>query len=175
MRTAAFIAALALVGCSRTDKTATEEPVSTTTLTMAPVTVVGPSDEELVRRANAANAASEAQALAQAELALPRVTGLVETLNELTVEPYSPPLGDDRIQFHIQLALLHDAAFVDNASDVDVHVDKGVVTLRGVATTPEVRTTAERIASRQSGVVNVDNRLRIGVVRPPSAETDRSR
>ena len=173
MRIVALIAALALAGCSRNDKTATEEPVSTTTLTMAAVTVVGPSDEELVRRANAANAASEAQALAEAEAALPRVTGMMETLDELTVPPYSPPQTDGRIQFHIQLALLHDAELVDNASDLDVHVDQGVATLRGVTTRPEVRTTAERIASSQSGVVKVDNRLRIGPVRPPADHGNR--
>lgn len=164
-----FITVAALVGCSRNDKTATEEPVSTTTVTLAPITLVGPSDEELASRANAA---TEAQAMAEAESALPHVIGAMDTLNE-PLQAFSPTARDDRTAFHIQLALLQDADFVAQASDIDVQVEQGVVTLRGVTTTPEARTTAERIASRQSGVVKVDNRLRIGPALPPTGHRNR--
>ena len=138
MRIVAFIAVAALAGCSRNDKTATEEPVSTTTVTLAPITIAGPSDEELDRRANAATVA--------------HVTGAMEAFDDLTGHPFSLPEGDERTQFHIQMALLQDADFEAHASDIDVQVDQGVVTLRGVTTTPEARTAAERMrrASRAS-------------------------
>jgi osmotically-inducible protein OsmY len=154
MRIVAFMAVAALVGCARNDRTATEGPVSTTTVTLAPITIAGPSDEELDRRANAASVA--------------HVTGAMETFDDLTGHPFSLPEGDDRTQFHIQMALLEDADFVAHASDIDVQVDQGIVTLRGVTTTPRARAAAERIASRQSGVFEVDNRLRIGPALPPT-------
>lgn len=174
MKLLAFVAVAALVGCGRNDKTATEQPVGTATVTMAPITLAGPSDEELDRRANAAIRAqpfiaTEGEGVAVAGIVASHVPGVMETVNDVAFpfHPFSVPEGDDRIQFHIQMALLRDAELVDHASDIDVQVDHGVVTLEGIAT-PAARASAERIASHQSGVVTVDNRMRIGPTRPPT-------
>lgn len=149
MKIVAVFALVALVGCSRNDKTATVEPVSTVTVTSAPITLPTPTtEEELDRRATLAAARS--------------LPGVIETLNGMTALPSPPPEGDDQTTFHIQFALLQDDDFVDHASDVDVKVSHGMVTLRGNTTTPQARTAAERIAMRQPGVISVDNELRIG-------------
>ena len=107
------------------------------------------------------------------ESAVSRVTGVMETLHGVALYPFSLAERDDRTQFHIQMALLRDADFVEHASDIDVQVDHGVVTLEGTTTTPAARTAAERIASQQSGVVQVDNRLRIGPMLPPTGHSRR--
>ena len=172
MRILALMAALALVGCSRNDKTATEEPVGTTTITLAPVTVVGGSEDELELGANAATVAQPTfadgfEGMTPAT-AVARVTGMMETLHGVAVYPFSIAERDDRTQFHIMMALLRDADFVDHASDIDVKVDHGAVTIEGITSTPSARTSAERIASQEPGVVSVDNRLRIGPLRAPN-------
>ncbi len=164
----AFLAMTMLSGCARKDKLATDEPVSTTTVTSAPLTLSKHPDGELDRGTDPQPIFDEDTQRIVSELSIARVSGVMETLNDLSLRPFEPADDDERAQFHVQMALLHDADFVDHASDVDVRVEHGAVTLAGTTSTPEARVAAERIASRQAGVVSVDNRMRVGPLRAPT-------
>lgn len=181
MRIVAFLALAVVAGCSRNDKTATPEPVGTTTVTSMPLTLATPADGELDRRDDRANGATPTHPAftddmverAVGELSTSPVTGVTETVQGLSLRPFMVGDGDERAQFRVQFALLHDDDFVEHASDIDVRAEHGVVTLQGTTTTPAARTAAERIAGRQPGVAQVDNRLRIGPIGPPSGHTRR--
>ncbi len=161
MKILAVMALAALVGCSRNDKTATEEPASTVTVTSAPIAVGG------------SGSAPDPATKAAAELAVANASGVVGALEEITLQQPGAESPDDRTAFKIQLALLQDQYFVDHAGDVDVKVDHGVASLHGTTSTPEARTAAERITSKQPGVTVVDNQLRLGPVDPTSGHTRR--
>lgn len=149
MKMVAIMVLAGVVGCSRSDRTATVEQVSTVTVTSAPLTVPAASsdDDQLDRRVVLAAART-----------LPVVIDAVGGMNALASHE---PTSDEQATFKVQLALLDDD-FMDPASDIDVRVDNGVATLRGTTTTPEARTDAERIAMRYPGVASVDNQLRVG-------------
>jgi osmotically-inducible protein OsmY len=190
MKILALMALAALVGCSRSDKIATEEPAITITVVREPIVLPPPSDEELDRRATAALVAQPdlAQPRAgitasddvlaaegteigvasttMAEISLTRPAGFEATLNELTTRPLTQREHDDRVAFGIYLALGRDPEFVAGATDIDVRVVRGVATLQGNTATPEERAAGARIAARQAGVVRVDNQLRLA---PPPA------
>lgn len=176
-----FVAMAALAGCSRSDKTATPEPVGTTTVTSAPLTLSTPDEEELDRRERYAIDALLARPVFMNgdaerpvdERPASRVMRIMDTLDDLSLGRFSSVEGDDRTLFHVQMALMLDADFLENTSDVDVHVDRGVVTLTGTSTTPAARASVERIAMQQSGVARVDNRLRIGPMRAPASHERR--
>ena len=165
---AVFAAMAALAGCSRSDKTATQEAASTTTVTSAPLILPAPDDEQHDRPERYAIDAILARPIfmnGDAERPVDqrpaaRVMRTMDTLDDLSLGRFSSVEGDDRTLFHVQMALMLDADFLENASDVDVQVEHGVVTLTGITTTPAARTSVERIASEQSGVVKVENRLR---------------
>jgi hypothetical protein len=149
MKIVAFMVLAAMVGCSRSDKTATVEQVSDVTVTSAPMTVpaVNADAEELDRRVVLAAARN-----------LPVVIDAVGGMNAVATHQ---PGSDEQATFKIQLALVDDAYFTRYPSDIDVRVDDGIATLRGNTATPEGRTEAERIAMRYPGVVSVDNQLRV--------------
>lgn len=178
---AVFVALAALAGCSRNDKTATPEAVGTTTVTSAPLTLSTPDEDELDRREGYAIDALLARPVFMNgdaerpvdERPATRVMRIMDTLDELSLGRFSTVQGDERTLFHVQMALMLDADFLENASDVDVQVDRGVVTLTGTTTTPASRASVERIAAQQSGVARVDNRLRIGPMRAPTGHTRR--
>ena len=179
MRTVAILAVLALVGCSRNDKTATVEPVGTTTVTSAPATMGPVSEQELDRRETAIVLAQPSFSTSDVDRAIgqldmTRVTDVMEPLNDLARNPLSPaPEGDERTLFHVQMALLRSEEVVDHAGDIDVKVDHGAVTLEGVTSTPSARTAAERVALQQPDVSTVDNRLRVGPVPAPRGHAQR--
>jgi hypothetical protein len=158
MKIVAIMVLAGVVGCSRSDKTATVEQVSTVTVTSAPLTVPAANGDpdQLDRRVVLAAAQN-----------LPVVIDAVGGMNELTTEDST---SDQQATFKVQLALLDDADFSRHASDIDVRVDDGVATIRGNTTTPEARTDAERIALRYPGVVSVDNRLRVAPIAVRRAE-----
>jgi osmotically-inducible protein OsmY len=162
MKIVAILALGALVGCSRNDKTATVEPVSTVTVTSETITVpLTPTDQELDRRAMLAAAQT--------------MPGVAETVDVPSVLAVTPPDADDQTTMHVQVALLKDPDFVEHSSDVVVHVDRGTVTLQGNTTTPQARTAAERIVMRQEAVVSVNNELRVVQVQPKNAPTKANR
>lgn len=152
MKIVAIMVLAGLVGCSRSDKTATVEQVSTVTMTSAPMTmpVANGDPDELDRRVVLAAGRN-----------LPIVIDAVGSMNALATHESS---SDAQATFNVQLALLDDADFSSHASDIDVRVDDGVATIRGNTTTPGARTDAERIALRYSGVVSVDNELRVAPI-----------
>lgn len=155
MKIVALLWFAAVVGCSRNDKTATVEHVSTVTVTSAPITLPTPTptteEDELDRRVILAAARN-----------LPVV---IDSLGGISALQTPAPESDEQATFQIQLALLDDAGFMSHASDIDVRVDDGIVTLRGNTTTPAARTDAERIAMRYPGVVSVDDQLRVSLGR----------
>lgn len=185
MRTIIVAACALIVACSRSDKTATEETVSTTTITAAPVTLAGPSDEELVRRVEAAVSSNaelsilargieldvtegvvtlrgptpDPAAKAELEAVVARVPGVVETLNKLELRAPTDEESDDTIAFSLQRALLTDPAVESEADRVTIEVNRGIVTLRGTSTTPAMRASVERVVRRTPGVVVIENRL----------------
>jgi osmotically-inducible protein OsmY len=173
MKTLAILALLALVGCSRNDKTATVEPVGTTTVTSAPATMGEVSEQQLDRPETSIVLSQPSFSTSDVDRAInqinmTRVTEVMEPLNDLARNPLSPaPEGDERTTFHVQMALLRSEEVVDRAGDIDVKVDHGAVTLEGVTSTPAARTAAERVALQQPDVTTVDNRLRVGPVPPP--------
>lgn len=77
--------------------------------------------------------------------------------------------SDERIKEDIN-DRLSDDPFVD-ASDIEVSVEKGEVTLTGRVEDRNEKRKAEEIAEAVSGVLNVENRIRVG----RSAETGQSR
>jgi osmotically-inducible protein OsmY len=184
MRTIVVAACALIVGCSRSDQTATQEPVSTTTITAAPVTLAGPSDEALVRRVEAAvssnaelsivargieldvtegvvtlrGATPDPAAKDELEAVVARVPGVVETLNKIELRTPSDEESDDTIAFSLQRALVTDPAVSPEADRVTIEVNRGIVTLRGT-TTPEMRASVERVVRRTPGVVVIENRL----------------
>jgi osmotically-inducible protein OsmY len=166
MKIAAFMVLAGLVGCSRSDKTATVEPVGTVTVTSAdltpPAAAIGEQDE-LDRRVILAAARN-----------LPAVIDVVGGMNASATHE---PTGDEQATVDVQLALLDDDAFTGDAKDatdiIDVRVDNGIATIRGNATTPEARTQAERIALRHRGVVSVDNQVRVRPAATRSAPAHR--
>ena len=133
--------------CIYSDRTV--EQVSTVTVTSADLTVpsANADQDELDRRVILAAAQN-----------LPVVFDALGGMNALATHQ---PTSDDQATFQVQLALLDDADFMRQASDIDVRVDDGVATVRGNTTTPEARTDAERIAMRYAGVASVDNQLRV--------------
>ncbi len=156
MKIVAILVLAGLVGCSRSDKTATVEQVGTVTVTSAPLTepaAAAEQGDELDRRVVLAAARN-----------LPAVIDAVGVLNAVATEESAI---NAEATFKIQLALLEDAEITRHASDIDVRVDHGVATLRGNITTPEERSQAARIAMRCPGVASVDNQLR---VRPEGTE-----
>jgi hypothetical protein len=158
MKIVAIMVLAGVVGCSRSDKTATVEQVSTVTVTSAPMTmpVANGDPDQLDRRVVLAAAQN-----------LPVVIDAVGSMNALSTQEST---SDEKATFTVQLALHDDADFSRQASDIDVRVDDGVATIRGNTTTPEARTDAERIALRYAGVVSVDNRLRVAPLAVRRAE-----
>jgi hypothetical protein len=167
----AFLAVAALSACARNDKTATHEPVGTTTVTSAPLPLDTSANGELDHVA--------VRLEGPAEIASPTLTTIgtdrsVSRLSEahVTVAPggalqevslaFAKGESDEDVRFDVAMALLRDSYLVDHAADVDVQVTNGAVTLGGTAATSEARTAAERIVLRESGVAAVDNRMRVG-------------
>jgi len=187
MRSTAFVACAVIVACSCSDKSATEKPVSTTTITSAPVTLVGPSDDQLILRAEAAVSADRALSMAAAgveidvtegiatlrgatpdpealraiEDVVARVPGIVTTLNKVEVRTPSQEERDDMISFSLQRALLLDPAVASRADRVTIEVKDGSVTLRGMAGDPRTRAAVERVVDRTPGVLTVKNLLAV--------------
>jgi len=170
----AILAVVAVVGCSRNDKTATHELTSTTTVTSAPLTLETPADRELdhgaIRLQRPAEVASPSLTTIGADpsvsrLSEARVTVVGSTLQEVSLT-FAKGESDEDVRFDVAMALLRDGYLVDHAADVDVQVTNGAVTLAGTASTPEARTAAERIVLREPGVASVHNRMRVGPLRP---------
>lgn len=67
--------------------------------------------------------------------------------------------SDDRIKEEVNLALFVD--HVVDASDMEVHVENGVVFLRGNVFNRAMKKAAERSVERLVGVVDVVNELKI--------------
>lgn len=133
---ALFGALVVIAGCSRADRNATDEPVSSTTVTSAPV----------VTRAWTPEAEQESRLAAT---------------NAIDLDDSEPVDTDETVSFRLQRALLTDPAVVDDAEHVSVEVVQGIATLRGTATKPETRTAIQRLASATAGVVVVVNRIAV--------------
>lgn len=187
MRISAIVASVLLVACSRGDKSATEPPSSTTTITAAEVASTRPSDDQLLWSAETALATDPALSKAAAgvevdvhkgvvtlrgatldpemarvlEDALSRVPGVVTTLNKLEVRDPSPEEVDDTMSFSLQRALVRDPAVAASADHVTIEVRGGAVTLRGHVPDAQARAAFERVANRTPGVVSVENLLEV--------------
>jgi HSP20 family molecular chaperone IbpA len=175
MRSLAFLALAAVVGCSRSDQTATDEPVSTTTVTAAPMVFAGnfaTPDEELSRRAVVIVAADPDLSITSEDVALDVTEGVV-TIHGATRRPPTQAETDDAIAFGVERALLHDAAVVRDADRVSVRVEHGVVTVHGTSTSEEARERVTAVASRTRGVVSVDNHITLGAKRRAASDERR--
>jgi hypothetical protein len=104
MKIVAIMVLAGLVGCSRSDKTATVEQVSTVTVTSADLTVPSANgdQDELDRRVILAAAQN-----------LPVVFDAVGGMNALATHQ---PTSDDQATFQVQLALIDDADFMRRAT-----------------------------------------------------------
>jgi osmotically-inducible protein OsmY len=187
MRYTAFLACFLLLACSRSDKTATEEPAGTTTITSAPVTLSGPSDEELIRRAESRVASDSDMSMMAAgveievtegvatlrgahpdpdtvkaiEAAVARVPGITATLNKTEIRTPTMEETDDTIAFTLQRSLLTDTTVAAEADSVTIDVNNGMVTLRGPISGQETRAAVEKIVEATPGVVAVQNQLKV--------------
>ncbi|GAC1556689.1 MAG: hypothetical protein NVS3B10_17020 [Polyangiales bacterium] len=192
MKILALMALAALVGCSRSDKTATAEPPITITVVRERIVLPPPPPEELDRGATAGLVAQPDCAVphvgvtasdpvlategteidvartTMAEIEATRPAGFEATLHELTTRGLTPYDRDQRVAFGIYMALLGDPKLAADATDVDVRVVGGVATLQGNTATPEERLAGGQIAAMQKGVVRVDNQLRVV---PPAARS----
>lgn len=183
----AWILVLVAVGCSRTDKNATER-TGTTTITFAPLTVRVDPNEPLARRVDAALARDPTTSLAAKDVeivaiddvvtlrgfvadpaqkaAVERVAravpGVHETLNMLDVSPSRADAeSDDAIAYSLQRDLALDPAISPDGDRVTIDVQHGIVTLRGAAATDARRAAVERVAETTPGVVTVVDDLEV--------------
>lgn len=182
--TVLLAAALLSVACSRSDKTTTEEPTGETTISAVTI-VARPTDEELIRRVEAAIAGNPRLSTVGRNVEIDAVDGFVTlrgsadsqlsketleqvvadvpgvktTLNKLDVRSVTNAEADENIAFSIQRALVTDPVLAPEADNVTIEVKNGVVTLRGPVTSPDARTAIERVIEQKPGVVAVDNEL----------------
>lgn len=174
----ACASALAGSGCSRSD---TPSVTETTAITFE----ARPSDEELIRRVESAisahpelsaenvevdavdgvvllrGSAPEIFTKNEIERLAATIPGVKTTLNKLDVRGASDAEVDDRISFSIQRAFVTDPTIANEADQVTIDVNHGIVTLRGRASSPDAKLAVERVVERTPGVITVMNTLAV--------------
>lgn len=193
MRTSLVLASALViwgVGCSKDDdKNATDE-VGTTTLTYAPVVIVGKDpDQQIARRVEATFAADPfvSRAARNVEVSVidgivtltgpvdtiatkwtldslaGRVNGVDEVLDKTRIAPEANTVeaADDQISYSLQRSLAYDPSVSFDGETVTIDVVKGIVTLRGSTRDEATKLAVAQIAEQTPGVIAVKNQLTV--------------
>lgn len=168
--TAAFVTVLSFTafGCASTQSTGEEIDDAAITTAVNAQFALDPQVEASEIDVDTTNGAvrlsgyvDSAAVRAEAEKLALRTKGVRSVRNDLKVgdKTAGDVIDDATVGVRVKARLVDDS--VVKARDIDVDVQKGVVTLSGIVRTADERNTAERLARGAEGVREVRNLLRV--------------